>query len=270
MSASVLETAIDHACKELTWISEALAKTGPNRTLSQESYSFFGLSSTLANHLEHARALLPVRDVAWKAVSAYPNQISGTTKGKFLYHGVDVMFKEGRFLVLQNYVATTWALYDALTKVAGILCCTDESAKNKQVPVKLYEHLLKGKLCVGARVQEHLRGAYGWPIAVSYKVRNWLVHDGHNQEGVELFKYDSPAAGAEFELSDDGWKLLENLCSSEVGKARLQPFPDIKTNLAEGLETCHIEVDEAVAFLLTWSAGIAKLQASILFTRDMT
>lgn len=269
MSTTFLESAIDSACTDLNWISQAIAKVGSTRTLSQESYNFFELSDLLADQLEHAKALVSVREIALNAVIAFPTQVSSTSSGRFSYHGADVMFKQGRYLVLQNYATTTWALYDALAKVAGILCCSDEFARNKQVPVKLYEHFLKGKICVGARVQEHLKGAYGWPIAVSYKIRNWLVHDGHSHEGVELFKYDSPAVGAEFELSDDAWKVLENLCSPELGRSRLQPFPDLKTNLTQGLETCHQEVDEAVGFLLAWSAGVAMLQAKILLPRDM-
>jgi len=41
MSATNLATAIDLACKDLAWVTEALAKIGPGGTLSAGSNSFF-------------------------------------------------------------------------------------------------------------------------------------------------------------------------------------------------------------------------------------
>lgn len=268
MSTNNLKTAIEQACSDLTWINEALAKIGSAGTLSEESNAFFQLSSNLANQLEQAKGLLPVRGAALKALLAFPSQASTATPGQFLYNGMDIAFKHGRYLLFQNYAVTTWALYDTLAKVAGVLCCNDELSKNPKKPVKLYEDFLQGKNCVGARVRDHLRGAYGWPIAISYKIRNWLAHDGHSREGVELFKYDSPASSGEFEMLEKTWEFIKDNCQAVPDQTRLLPFPDVKVNLAQGLETCHKEADEAVAFLLIWSTGLAKLQAEILFPRD--
>jgi len=268
VSTTNLKKAIEQACSDLVWINEAIAKIGSAGTLSRESNAYFQMSPQLAIQLEHAKGLLPVRDTALTALLAFPTQISTASPGQFLFNGLDVAFKHGRYPLFQNYSVTSWALYDILAKVAGLLCCNDELSKNPQKPVKLYEDFLQGKNCVGARVRDHLKGAYGWPIAVSYKIRNWLAHDGLCHEGIELFKYDSPATSGEFEMLDKAWDVVEQTCRAEPGQTRLLPFPDMKTNLARGLQTCHDEVDEAVAFLLTWATGIAKLQAAILFPRD--
>ncbi len=268
MSTNTLKQAIEEACRDLDWITEAVATTLPTGTLSKESYEFFQRSSRLSLQVRHSKELLPVRDAALTALLGFPDQVSAASPGLFLYNGLDVTFKVGRFLLFQNYCVTTWALYDTLAKVAGLLCCTDEVAKNSAKPVKLYDDFLQGKNCVGGRVRDHLKGAYGWPIAVSYKVRNWLAHDGHCHEGVELFKYELPASSSEFEMLDKAWDVLKDTIKAAPDQTRLQPFPDVTSNLARGLETCHHEVDEAVAFLLTWSTGIVKLQASMLFSRD--
>ncbi len=270
MNTRNLKTAIEQACSDLVWINEAVARIGSAGTLSRASNDFFQMSPHLATQLEHAEGLLLVRDAALAALLAFPKQCSTASPGLFLYNGLDVTFKLGRYLLFQNYAVTTWALYDSLAKVAGLLCCNDEFSKNPQKPVKLYEDFLQGKNCVGARVRDHLKGAYGWPIAVSYKIRNWLAHDGHCHEGVELFKYDSLAISREFEMLDRAWDIVVETCRAEPDQTRLLPFPEVKTNLARSLEICHNEVDEAVAFLLTWSTGIAKLQAAILFPRDLT
>src|SRR6266508_3559046 len=162
------------------------------------------MSAGLAAQLEDAKGLLPVREVALAVAKAYPAQVSSPHSDKFMYNGVEVTFKQGRYLVLQSYLATTWALYDALAKVAGVLCCVDERSKNTAKPVRLAEDLLRGQKFVGARVHDHLKGAYARPIAISYAVRNWLVHDGHSQNGIELFKFEGPSS-APFEVSDAAW-----------------------------------------------------------------
>lgn len=271
MSATRLENAIDQACKDLTWIVEAVAQVRASGTLSEESYSFFEMSSTLATQLEHAKALLPVREVALAAAKAFPKQVSPARPNRFLYHGVEVTFKQGRYLVLQCYITTTWALYDALAKVAGILCCIDERSKNNAKPVKLPEDLLRGQKFVGARVHDHLKGAYGFPIALSYAIRNWLVHDGHSHNGVELFNSDGPSA-APYELSAAAWTKIEEKVTgeykAEAAHTRLRPFPNVGADLLTGLETCHEEADEAIGFVLAWATGAARLQANILLPRD--
>ncbi len=267
---STLDTALKQASEDLRWVGDAIARVGPAGTLSKESNEFFQMGHQLAVQLEHAKALLPVRETALRALLAFPKQVSKTSPDLFIYNGIDVAFKLGRYLLFQSYAVTTWALYDTLSKVSGFLCTNDEVSKNTVKPVKLYENFLQGKNTVGARVYDHLKGGYGWPISVSYKIRNWLAHDGHCHEGSEMFRYDSPYAATEFEMLESAWEIVIKGCKGYPSQTRLTPFPEVKTNLAAGLQTCHAEIDEALAFLLTWSTGSVKLQATILFPRDMS
>jgi hypothetical protein len=270
MSTIKLENAIQVACVDLTWIYETLARIRTSGTLSDESYRFFELSAELTVQLQHARDMLSVRDVALAAAQTFPTRV-GSAPDRFLFSGVEVTFKQGRFLLFQNYLATTWALYDSLAKVSGILCCVDERAKKSSKPIKLPEDFLRGQKCVGARVHDHLKGSYGWPVGISYAVRNWLVHDGHSQNGVELFKFDSPNS-APFEISDGALDKILSKCTEEYKSDRLQtrlrPFPELHRDLLVGIEKCNDEVDEAMEFVLLWAAGAVRLQARILFARD--
>jgi hypothetical protein len=159
-------------------------------------------------------------------------------------------------------------LYDAVTKIAGVLCCVDELAKNLVNPIKLQEHFLRGNNCVGAHVQDHIKGGYGRPIAISYAIRNWIVHDGHSQNGLDLFDSDSPT-GAPYRLSARAWAKIKEKIAAEYN-TRLRPFPDMQDNLLQGLMACHEEIDEVIGFLLCWSTGAARLQAKILLPRDVT
>ena len=271
MSATKLENVIDTACKDLTWIVEAVAQVRPSGTLSEESYSFFEMSSALAGQLEDAKALMPVRGVSLDVAKSFPKQVSTANPQRFLFNGVEVTFKQGRYLVLQSYLTTAWAIYDALAKVAGILCCVDERSKNNTKPVKLPEDFLRGQKFVGARVHDHLKGAYGFPIALSYAIRNWLVHDGHSHNGIELFKSDGPPAPP-YEISAAAWAKIEekvtNEYKAEPAHTRLRPFPNVCADLLFALESCHEEADEAIGFVLSWAVGAARLQANILLPRD--
>ena len=268
MSTLKLEVALEQACKDLSWVQTAVASVRAAGTLSSQSYAFFESSLGLATELEHAKNMLPVRDIALQAAKAFPRLVSPRTPDKFLFNGAEVTFKQGRYLLLQNYLATTWAIYDVLAKVAGVLCCTDGLAKNLTKPVKLYEDFLQGKQSVGARLQDHLRGSYGWPISISYKARNWVVHDGFTHDGVELFAHDSPVASGEFAMSDSAWEALRSLSNTDPEQTRLAVPPDVKGNLIEGLSTCNAEADEAIGFIITWATGSLRLQATILFPRD--
>jgi hypothetical protein len=268
---SKLNDAIDEGCKNLRWIAEAVARTRPSGTLCEKSYNFFETSAPLADQLEDAKDLLLVRNVALSAARQFPRQISATNPDKFMYNGVEVTFRQGRFLGLQNYAATTWALYDAVAKVAGILCCVDQRSKDPASPVKLPEDLLQGQKCVGARIPDHLKGAYGLPIGLSYAIRNWLVHDGHAQNGVELFEFEG-LTSTPYQVSSAAWDKIQdrvtNVYKVDSSQTRLRPFPDVQRNLLPGLVDCHEEVDEAIAFVLAWSIASVRSQAEILFPRD--
>jgi hypothetical protein len=214
--------------------------------------------------------LIDAREVALAAVEVLVTMRVKDTPDKVLFGGLAVTFKVARYLGLQVYASTGWALYDSLAKVAGILCCVDERSKNEAKPVKLPEDFLKEKKWVGARVRDHLKGGYGWPIGVSYAIRNWLVHDGHSQNGFPLFKYESPDLGP-FEIANEAWKKIEEKCTSygvSSVDTRLRPFPDVKGDVLNGLKSCNAEVDEAMSFLILWSVNGVKRQAELLFARD--
>ena len=111
-------------------------------------------------------------------------------------------------------------------------------------------------------MQDHLKGAYGWPIGLSYAIRNWVLHDGHAHNGVELFRYNSHDV-APFEVSVAGWDKIVERCNQRYKvyetHCRLQLFPNVRDDLAERLKACHREVDEAISFALrTATAGIRR------------
>lgn len=263
----LLENAIDVACNDLNTVLVYVEQIGAASTLGLKSATYFRQSAEQVKSLRDAKVLISLRALILHAVRTFPERVSSNTPGKYLYNDVEVTFKQGRFLLFQSYLVNTWAIYDLVVKVAGMICCTDEFAKNDAVPVRLVEHVLLNGKCLGARVQSHLRDNYGQPIALSYYVRNWLVHDGHCHKGVELFRFEE-VSDDPFQLSDGAIASIESKVKEEFG-SRVQPRVSLQRNLFDGLMACHSEADEAVGLLLTWASAGIRLQAKMLFERDV-
>ena len=80
------------------------------------------MSADLTIQLEHAKGLLQVRESALRALREFPNQTSRATPGSFLYQNLDVSCKNGRLLLLQNYVVKGSALtFCSLQELGRIL-----------------------------------------------------------------------------------------------------------------------------------------------------
>ena len=257
---------ISAACADLDAVTEALAAVSSPGTLPTGSREFFDRLPSYSAQLTQVLNLIRARDAALEAVESFPKQIDPDNPLMFMYNGVSVPFWLGRLLVLQNYLATGWSIYDNLSKIAGVL-----SAKIEK-PAKLQEDFLSSSNVVGTHTRDHLRRGYGWPIGISYAIRNWVLHDGNSQDGVELFKYSTHDKTAPYQLSDDGWSKIIERCVNKYKLddtlTRLNPFPAINDDLVGGLIACHTEVDEAIGFILLSTTGGIKLQAQMLFRRD--
>lgn len=263
---------ISAGCADLDAVTEALAAIEATGSLSAASYEFFKQVRNQSIQLGEIRNLIAARDTALAALNSFPAQKSPDNPTLFVYNGISLPFWQGRLLLLQSYMGACWAVYDSIAKIAGLLICTDGRAKNLAKPVKLQEDFLSLPNAVGARIQDHLKGAYGWPIGLSYSIRNWVLHDGNSQDGIDLFRYSTPEAGP-YQLSEDAWGKVVERCNNrykvDESLTRLDPFPSIADDLVGGLAQCHGEVDEAITFVLLAATGGIKLQAQILFRRDM-
>jgi len=150
-----IRAAISTACADLDAITETLAIVRAKGTLSAESYDFFDRLRSYSIQLAEILNLVDARDAALAALTSFPGQINPDDPATFFFNGVPVPFWQGRLLLLQSYMAACWAVYDCISKIAGILICTDRSAKNLAKPVKLQEDLLSLPNALGAHIQDH-------------------------------------------------------------------------------------------------------------------
>src|SRR5258708_3757721 len=134
---SDLKSVVNTACTDIEAVTTALSKIRYKGTLSEKSYEFFELLPNLSVQIADIRGVVDARDSALSALAAFPSQINPDNRATFLLSGVAVPFRQGRLLLAQSYMASTWVVYDTLSKIAGILLCTDERAKDTAKPVKL-------------------------------------------------------------------------------------------------------------------------------------
>jgi hypothetical protein len=120
-----------------------------------------------------------------------------------------VKYQHVRFIGVQAYVTTTWALADRITGMVGRVLCTPEAGLNGVSPAQLVSHFVQKerKKTTAAALFESVRQAFGWPIGLSYAIRNHFVHDGGQIGGSDLFA--GPSAAAAFRMSADGWERVE-------------------------------------------------------------
>lgn len=225
--------------------------------------------------LSGTATIFPARQAAWEIVQAANSPSSVIDAGRNLVkHGtLEMDFSIARHLALTSYVAVTWSVYDRLTNVCGRLAGVAEIAENPKLNPKACEDLLGKKDILGFATHMHIQHAYRWPLKAAYKIRNWLVHEGYEENSTPLFKGDRIADG--FILHDDAIDYLEKCCGYNADNGKIdgcclaaaeECWPT--RDMLIVLEQYHAEVDELFAGLLKWSVDSFIGQITIFSGRD--
>jgi hypothetical protein len=165
-------------------------------------------------------------------------------------------YQHVRLIGVQAYLATKWALADRLVSMAGHVLCVRSSLQDPKNLPQLVSHFVTGKgpeSKTAALAFNSLRHSFGWPIAISYALRNHFVHDGGQLAGVDFF--DGPTRASGFKISIDGWARIDERARSygvdpahhRVGAA-WQPSPG--DDLRAVLDVCERETDDALGVLV--------------------
>jgi len=184
--------------------------------------------------------------------------------------GTELSFREARYLATAAYITATWAVYDSISCVVGRLAGPPRVANARWNP-KLWGDILTSAGPEKEReakqtahfVDEATELAFAWPATVAYKLRNCVVHDGHQIDGHDLFSGCDVRTG--FVLSDRALEELEKAVGSvDQTQCRLyscQGYPWYSKDLVEILRAYHGEVDFLLGRLLRWS--VESLQSHI-------
>lgn len=166
-----------------------------------------------------------------------------------------ILFQHARLIGVQAYLATNWALADRLTGMVGrVLCIKNSWADPKNAP-QLVSHFVgdKTKNSTAAILFASIRRTFGWPISISYALRNHFVHDGGQVKGAYFFEGLDSKSG--FRISDDGWAHIQMTAEGYGTDARhhragaswpISPADDLRVLL----DACERETDDALGVLV--------------------
>lgn len=180
-----------------------------NSALPPECYEQWIKKAAYFKVLNGTDSLLDAREIAWLAVEALavPPNGGNVQQNTVVFGTLTMDFAVARHLALTTYVAVTWSVFDRLTNVCGRLAGISSMAENPSRNPKVFEGFFGKEDMLGFSGQMHLRNAYSWPLRVSYKLRNWLVHEGYEVGETPLFAGDRIADG--FRLHDSAVAYFE-------------------------------------------------------------
>ena len=276
-----LKTAIETGVTRLQSTLTQLTIASSARTaVPLDCYRLWQQRAELHVPLKATLELLPMRDHACAVVKSVLDDENADDRvtSSVRFCGQVMPFATARHLALAAFLTTTWSVYDRLSNVCGRLIGHEDIGNNlspKSNP-KLIEHFMRESK---ERSRQHgfslaclLPPAYGWPASVSYVVRNWLVHEGLEAEGVVLFRGNTLAEP--FELSDAAMKRIERICTGDGfthSRCCLSADPDhpwYDRTILTVLEKCHAEVDQLFCGLLAWSVSSFAGQVDAFSERD--
>lgn len=183
-----------------------------------------------------------------------------------------VKFHLARFLGVQAYVATSWALADRVTGLVGRVLCTQECGLNETSPAQLVPQFIQQnrKKSVAAALYESIKRSFGWPIGISYALRNHFIHDGGQQDATDFF--EGPTAGAAFRISEEGWNRIEKKALEtyfvEPSMHRASWPTNQRDDLRELLIICEREMDDALGVLLGSACGLLRTHVGLMLGED--
>jgi len=225
--------------------------------------------------LEGTSELFPVRSMAWKTAKSIllDSNIKDAEKNIVKYGNNQMTFSVARHLSLTSYMTTTWSVYDRLANVCGRIAAISELSENPRQNPKACQDFLGKKDILGFSAHLPIKQAYAWPMKVTYKIRNWLVHEGYDEGGTPLFKSERIADG--FILHDDASKYIERICgfrieNGKINNCCLKAFEErwLAMDLLEILPSYHAEIDTLFEGLLKWSVMSFIEQIKAFTDRD--
>lgn len=219
-------------------------------------------------------SLFQMRDAAWQNVLGLTDSARIQDFGKNLvsFNMMDVDFEVARHMALVSYVAAAWAIYDRVSNVCGRLAGVANISENPKHNPKSCEDFISKKDVLGFTAHIVIQQAYAWPLRVTYKIRNWLVHEGYEEGGVPLFSGSKIADG--FVLDNRAVRHLEETNGVKPGSVDLASCISSSEDLwfthdlLRILPQYHSEVDTMFTGLLQWSVDSFVGQIAAFTSRD--
>ena len=213
--------------------------------------------------IDHWLTMIGARTAAWQLLDGLENKLDADSLESKLdadelvpFGDARAKFVHVRQLGVQAYLATTWALADQITGMAGRVLCTPEFGFNEAKPARLVSHFINKdrKSKTAGVMYDSLRFAFGWPVGVSYAIRNHFVHGGDRITGPDFFEASTTASA--FRISDKGWAHIEETArkkyevNDELHRTGASWPVSPRDDLREVLRVCEREMDDALGVII--------------------
>ena len=223
--------------------------------------------------IDHWLTMIDSRTAVWQLLDKLETKL---VKDELVPFGdARAEFVHVRQIGVQAYLATTWALSDRITGMAGQVLCTPEAGFNGARPAQLVSHFInKDRKSKTAGVMcNSLRRAFGWPVGVSYAIRNHFVHGGDDQM-TNLDFFEAPTAASAFSISKDAWAHIENAARDDYKvdtslHRACATWPKSPCNdLRKVLRACEREMDDALGVIIGSACRTLRTHVGLMLGED--
>lgn len=181
--------------------------------------------------------------------------------------GVQMHFEEARLFFVHGYLSITWALADRISEFVSRVLCVDSVARVPRSPAKLTDYFIHDGKSTTSLVYGFSRESFGWPVGLSYVIRNHFAHDCAHRNGWAFF--DGPTISAGFRISQDGWDHVQETAQREykvdpTHTRAPESWPWPQDDLRKVFDICHREMDDALGILLGSACATLKAHVELL------
>lgn len=265
---------IDDAERVLTEVDTALAKDAALHSDITEA-----LRQVTAHRSDMAlwKGMIDARDAAMEYLVSADDEAGSSQDGLVAFGKNRIEFRHARLIGVEAYLSISWALADSITAVAGLVLCPAERGNNPARPAQLLSHFVNdskgndvGKSAPDA-IAKSIRQSFGWPIVISYSIRNQFVHAGGQANGYSFFS--EPPDQNRFQISNEAWdQIVKSAAACGLSKETYRDGPgwlDSPTdNLLVVLLQCECEIDSALGVLLGCACQALKSHVAFILDQD--
>lgn len=270
-----LKTILEQEARALRGLQPIIARIKASR-YPVESSSNWERRSNQVTILEGTIPLFQLRAEAWRIVLelSIANNMGDQLNSRVIHGGLEMRFEVARHLAVTSYFCSAWAIYDRLSNFCGRLAAFANLSENPKSNPKLCGDIIDSKKDnIGFSINKMVEHSYAWPIKTSYKIRNWLVHEGYDEGSLPLFQ--GTQFSDQFLLHPDTTKLLEKCCDGKPDNGKYQ-FSRIEAvdetwltrDLLRILPQYHAEIDQMFCELVTWVSQSFLTQIRSFAKRD--
>lgn len=240
--------------------------------LPQDVEDAFRKVTDYRSDIDHCRGLCAARAAAAQVMDALETRTDGDDCVPL--GASRAKYQHVRLISSQSYLAVTWSLSDRITAIVGRVLCTPDAGFNEASPAQLVSHFVQKerKRTTAGTLFESVRHAFGWPIGLSYAIRNHFIHDGAQSSGSDFF--EGPTAAAAFRISAPGWARVEKKAEETYAVDRTLHRAGVnwpatpRDDLRVILSACEREVDDALGVLLGSACATLLSHAGFMLGED--